>query len=73
MSISDFIVIFEVQAFSTLLLGALLIEIQAALSKLATKPEPDWQSIARDLYNAHSGSAGQWERSRERYEKAVGK
>jgi hypothetical protein len=32
-----------------------------------------WQSIATDLYNAHSGSAGQWERSRERYEKAVGK
>jgi hypothetical protein len=32
-----------------------------------------WERIARDLYNAHEGSAGQWERSRERYEKAVGK
>jgi hypothetical protein len=44
------------------------------------KPEPDYKAkyeeawaIATDLYNAHSGSAGQWERSRERYEKAVGK
>jgi hypothetical protein len=35
--------------------------------------DTDWESIATDLYNAHSGSAGQWERSRERYEKAVGK
>ena len=39
----------------------------------SAKDEPDWQSIARDLYNAHNGSAGQWERAMEAYEKAVGK
>lgn len=47
-------------------------------TRIKRKPSSDWKAkyeeawaIATDLYNAHSGSAGQWERSRERYEKAI--